>query len=404
MRIAYICADPGVPVFGKKGCSIHVQEVVREMIRQGATVDLFSPRVEGKPPAGLETVQTHLLPQSTHAKVPGRERQAMAANYNLQKALVNAGGFDLIYERYSLWSYAGMEYAHGEGIPGLLEVNAPLIEEQNTYRVLIHLSEAEHIAHRVFSRASAIIAVSENIAGYLHQFGISPQKIAVIPNGVNPQKFPQNLAPSCPVSDNIFTIGFVGTLKAWHGLETLVNAFALFHRRVPVSRLLIVGDGPQREIIEKQLSEKNLSRAVHFTGAVPHEEVPGLLASMDVAVAPYPEKREFYFSPLKIFEYMAAGLPVIASRIGQIAKVIRHGVNGMLYSPGNVDELVEILIQCQRAPALQKRLGESARETVLQEFTWEKVVQLVFQIAKLPVGNQNPFSNKPMDTAHGTAR
>ena len=137
MRIAYVCADQGVPVFGRKGCSIHVQEVVRAFAQQGEQVELFTPRTEGEPPPGLEAVPVHGLPRPTEKEAAARERAALAANDALRSALEREGPFDLVYERYSLWSFAGMEHARAAGVPGLLEVNAPLIEEQVEHHTLV---------------------------------------------------------------------------------------------------------------------------------------------------------------------------------------------------------------------------------------------------------------------------
>src|SRR6516164_2663454 len=160
MRVAYVSADLGVPVFGRKGCSIHVQEVVRALGKLGAHVDLFTPRDEGEPPAGLETVRTHLI-SVPRGKDAAREQAALAANRDLRVTLQREGPFDVVYERYSLWSYAGMEYAKDTNTPGLMEVNAPLIEEQAQYRVLVDRAAAEQAAARAFAAATALLAVSE---------------------------------------------------------------------------------------------------------------------------------------------------------------------------------------------------------------------------------------------------
>src|SRR5262249_29646448 len=134
MRIAYVCADLGVPVFGRKGCSIHVQEVVRALSEQGACVELFARRLDGEPPPGLETIPLHALPASPKGDHTLREQAALRANDDVRALLEQEGPFDLVYERYSLWSFAAMEYARASGTPGLLEVNAPLIAEQAEHR------------------------------------------------------------------------------------------------------------------------------------------------------------------------------------------------------------------------------------------------------------------------------
>lgn len=276
-----------------------------------------------------------------------------------------------------------MESARASNVPGLLEVNAPLIEEQAQHRGLVNRSEAEQVAERVFGAASALLAVSQQVAAYLKRSPWAQGRVHVISNGVNPLRFPEILKPSYPAPPGTFTVGFVGSLKPWHGLPGLVEAFALLHQRVPMSRLLIVGDGPERADVEADLAARGLARVAHFTGAVDPGDIPGLLASMEVAVAPYPELREFYFSPLKVYEYMAAGRPVVASGIGQIAELIDDGVNGLLCPPGDANALAERLKQLQGEPELRIRLGQAAREAMLRNHTWDSVVQRILDLAAI---------------------
>src|SRR5262245_44466867 len=130
MRIAYVCADPGIPVFGRKGCSIHVQEVIRALLKHGVNVELFAARVDGETSIGLEDVTLHELSRVSGDTAAARERAALEANDELRTVLLSARPFDLIYERYSLWCHAAMEHAMTIDVAGVLEVNAPLIEEQ----------------------------------------------------------------------------------------------------------------------------------------------------------------------------------------------------------------------------------------------------------------------------------
>jgi glycosyltransferase involved in cell wall biosynthesis len=202
---------------------------------------------------------------------------------------------------------------------------------------------------------------------------------------VNPDRFPADLKPSCPVRAGTFTVGFVGTLKPWHGLSILVEAFAIFHDHDSNRQLLIVGDGPERESLVADLSARKLLEAAcaHLTGAVAPSQVPGLVASMDVAIAPYPPLSAFYFSPLKVYEYMAAGRPVIASRIGQLANLIEDGVNGLLCPAGDPVALAAALDRLRREPELRARLGRAARATVLRHHTWEAVARRILHLAGL---------------------
>jgi glycosyltransferase involved in cell wall biosynthesis len=381
MRLAYVCADQGVPVFGQKGCSIHVQEVVRAMAGIGAAVELFTPRHEGCPPAGLEDVTIHPLPIIRNRNQAAREQTALSQNERLRQELERFGPYDLVHERYSLWSFAGMEYATQAGVPGVLEVNAPLIEEQARYRGLVDRASAVRVARHAFAAATALIAVSREVAAYLEEYPETGGRIHVVPNGVNPNRFRPGLPPSLPGGPGEFTVGFVGSLKPWHGLETLVDAFELFHRCLPEARLLIVGEGPERANVEKRVSEFGLGARVHLTGGVAASDIPGLLASMNVAVAPYVASPNFYFSPLKVYEYMAVGLPVVASRMGQLAALIQHGVNGLLCTPDEPAELAGALEQLHCNAELRACLGQAARETVDKDHSWQSVVERIIDIA-----------------------
>jgi glycosyltransferase involved in cell wall biosynthesis len=383
MRVAYVCADPGVPVFGRKGCSIHVQEVARALKAHGARVELFAARVDGPPPPGLEDVALQVLPLSTAHDPAARERVAIRANCAFHHALARGRPFDAVYERYSLWSIAGMRFARAAGIPGVLEVNAPLIDEQAEHRILCDRAAATRIAAHTFAAARTIVAVSQGVADYITRFPGTDGRVNVIANGVDPSRFPP---PAFRVSERpggFFNVGFVGTLKPWHGLPSLVDAFAELHAEDPRVRLTVVGDGPWRAPFEESLSARGLRALTHLTGTVPPTEVPAILASMDAAVAPYAARPGFYFSPLKILEYMAAGLPVVASSIGQISELIAHGKTGLLCEPDNPRSLADRLRLLRDTPTLRLTLGVAARAAVVKNHTWLEVTRRIFMRAGL---------------------
>jgi glycosyltransferase involved in cell wall biosynthesis len=378
MKIAYLSADPGVPVFGRKGCSLHVQEMLRALRGLGAHVSLFASRRGGEAPPDLVDVPLHLLPATSRDDPAAREQALLAANADLAEKLRATAPFDLVYERYSLWSHAGLEAARAAGIPTVLEVNAPLIEEQHRYRTLHDAGAAIRSARRVFAAADVLIAVSTGVANYLEDFKEARGRVHVVPNGVDVTRFEQR---SASTRSEAFCIGFVGTLKPWHGLDVLLDAYAGFHGQVPDSRLLIVGHGPELDAVVAQAERLGIAEHVVMTGAVDPQRIPELLAAMDVGVAPYPETADFYFSPLKVYEYMAAGLAVVASRIGQLDELIADGQDGLLCPPGDAVALTAALVRLHANLPLRQAMGRRARAKMLAEHTWSAVAQQVLDLA-----------------------
>ncbi|PYO70849.1 MAG: glycosyltransferase family 1 protein [Gemmatimonadetes bacterium] len=383
MRIAYVCADAGVPVFGCKGSSVHVQEMIRAFQRQGARVDLFAARVGERPPPDFDALSMHRLPAIRDGEPAGHAAAVTALNHEVAAAIERAGPYDLVYERYSLWSFAAMEQARAAGISGLLEVNAPLIEEQAVHRGLRDAGGAALVAARVFQAATALVAVSAEVAAWLARWPSAPGggRVHVLHNGVAPERFRPDVRPASPGPPGTFTVGFVGSMKPWHGLSVLIEAFARLHHDDAATRLLLVGGGPEDAAIRAELAARGLTNAAVLTGVVAPGEVPGLLTSMDAAVAPYPDSKRFYFSPLKVYEYMAAGRAVVASRVGQLEAVIQHEINGLLCSPADPGALATALSRLRREPEFRDRLGRAARATVLQGHTWDAVAAKVLALA-----------------------
>jgi glycosyltransferase involved in cell wall biosynthesis len=161
----------------------------------------------------------------------------------------------------------------------------------------------------------------------------------------------------------------------------LVDSFDLASRCVPDVHLLVVGTGPGEPRMIEALRHRGLLRVAHLTGAVSPAEVPALLASMDIAVAPAPAVPGFYCSPLKIFEYMAAGLPVVAVRIGQIADLIEHEVTGLLCEPGDAAGMAAAIVRLCHDGALRARLGAAARARVLESHAWDRRVETILELA-----------------------
>lgn len=379
MRIAYVCADPGVPVFGNKGCSIHVREVISALRRAGTTVELFATRFDGEKPSDWHEVAVHALPPIGKGDAAQRERAAIAANQRLELMLTERPPFDLVYERYSLWSTAAVAFAAKHDVASVLEVNAPLLDEQSAHRELIHRDVAIANARTVFSNATRVLAVSAEVGAYVKSL-VTDARVTVVPNGVDHHRFRPDVASTLPHLAGQFVVGFSGSMKPWHGLPNLIAAFESIKEQLPHAHLLLVGDGGELPAVRDALQQRGLLSAATLTGAVPSSQMPGLISAMDVAVAPYPASTDFYFSPLKIVEYMAAGRAIVASRIGQICELLEHDRTALLCDAGDPDSLANSILRMTN-DALRIRLGSAARIRAVERHTWDQVAVKIIRFA-----------------------
>jgi glycosyltransferase involved in cell wall biosynthesis len=318
----------------------------------------------------------HLIALRHASSRAEREGALLAANESIASIVEQLAPFDLLYERYSLWSHRALETARTRGITTVIEVNAPLIEEQRRHRELVDARAAEGSASRAFAAAEVVAAVSREVADYLRSKRWAVGRIHVIPNGVNVERFTRLVEPAVRWP-GAFVLGFAGSLKPWHGLGVLVEAFARLRAHSPRARLLIVGDGPERANLEASLARVGATEETLLTGAVPVDEVPSWIASMDVVAAPYPNEPGFYFSPLKLYEYMA----IVASAIGQVEEVLRDGVDGLLCRPGDAAELADALARLEADHELRDRLGRNARVAALRDHSWRQRVRMMFELA-----------------------
>jgi glycosyltransferase involved in cell wall biosynthesis len=355
-------------------------------LAQRHTVDLFcAKRGEGR----LDLPAEHL----TVARPPARRTSADEAIERDRRRLETAGRlrcvverahedtpYDLLYERYSLFGNIGASMTEDHDVPTVLEVNAPLIVERGRVEPLPLAPLAQEIERHAFERSTAVLAVSEAMQSYVLAHGGLPGHVHVVPNGVDRTRFHAGISGD-RVRDELglhgkLVIGFAGSLKAWHGVDLLLSAFARTATRDWT--LLVVGDGLCRVELEAQAKPVAGDQQIVFTGAVPHARMPEYLAAMDIAVAPYRRVDDFYFSPLKLFEYLAMGKPIVASDVGQIATVIRHGENGYLVKPDDIPSLATALSHLATDARLRAHLGATGSSGVT---TWEEIADRAVALA-----------------------
>jgi len=397
MKILYLCFDPSIDLAGETGGAVHIRALIRALTDLGHDVMTICTCVSRRPwvesqvggmvsPCAIASWNGSLGNAIRGANRFLRQRPRSYSDvvrffhnarfFRAVAAAVRQFSPDFIYERYSLWGLAGLGAAKRCLLPFVLEVNAPLVYEQQRYRGGMTCPWlARKIERLVWRGADLVIAVSEALSSHLTEAGVSSALVRVLPNGVDARWFMADAASFLPRKhlnlENCFVIGFVGSFKPWHGADFLLAAFEDFHRLAPSSHLLLIGDGPLKSNLQDRARQAGLEKAVTFTGVVAHEDIPRYLATMDVAVAPYPAIGNFYYSPLKLFEYMAAGRAVVASRVGQVAQVITHGVNGLLYEPDRRAGLVNCLCELRDSSSLRLELGKNARRAS-RDFTWEQ--------------------------------
>jgi glycosyltransferase involved in cell wall biosynthesis len=313
-----------------------------------------------------------------------------------ERAELEAFGPDFIYERYCLLNTAGLELARYLGVPLVLEVNSPLVLEQQRMRGLSLPAVARAAERLLFTSADHVIVVSEWLRQYVIDEGADPNRVSVVPNAADPDLFCPRLEPSTLRRqlgwNDRFVVGFVGSMKSWHGISTLLEALQILGGTESRFRALLVGSGPELPGLQQEAEQRGLGDSVHLTGAMPHEMVPDAVDAMDVTVAPYAPDADGYFSPVKLFEYMAMARPVVAARVGQVEEVIEHGRTGWLYTPGDARQLAELIRLIADDPRLCRQAGTAARERVLAQHTWQRNAERVTAIAECAAADKRERS------------
>jgi glycosyltransferase involved in cell wall biosynthesis len=367
MRLLYVSADPGIPILGHKGASVHVRELVTALTAEGADVALASPRIapEGdRLDAPVQLVELEPLVARQHPSASSL-RAAMERQAGQLIRLAEQLRVDAIYERYSLHSCAAARVAEEFNLPYVLEVNAPLRDEARRFRSLPYPDVAAEVEERVYVMADRIFAVSAPLATLLIEAGVDRAKVEVMRNAVTTAKFPAHRHRG-----RGFTVGFAGSLKPWHGVEVLADAIAMAARKVVDLRLEVVGDGPLAGALDRiDLPPRRFRRY----GARPHVETLRILASWDIGVAPYVAAcPTFYFSPLKVAEYMAAGACPVASDLGDVRPLLADGERGVLVPPGDASALATALTELAQDRTRVASLGARARRHAHGSLSWRR--------------------------------
>lgn len=362
---------------------IHIAEMVNAFRQLGHEVLLLGPGVKKK--TGEEPTKKYAWMKKIF-RGPTYEMIELAYNvfgYMTLCRAIREFKPDLIYDRYVTFNYSAVAAGRKYDLPVFLEVNAPLAYERDKEpdETLYMKKLAYMIERKVCSDSARTIVVSTPLKAYLVSVGVPENHIHILPNGVNMEKFfprPKSsaLMRELQVKNKDIVIGFVGILRPWHGIDILLEAFKDVSQDIADCKLLLVGDGPIRNDIERKINELELHGKLFITGRVPHEKVGNYVALFDIAVSP---KATFYASPMKIIEYMAQAKAIVAPDMPNIRDLIRGGIDGALFQPGNVGSMAGVIRKLILDKPLREKMGQRALISVEKRLNWINNARFILQ-------------------------
>ncbi len=366
------------------GAAAHTSGVINGFVHAGIDVSVVAPEA----PEGIDGAKIIEAP-------PRRIFQLVhwptLVDYSNQQA-VTAPRADVVYQRYALGSYAGLELARRFGVPLILEFNgSELWADQHWGSGKVQFADTLLALERRHLRdASLIVVVSDVLRDELIAHGVDRDRILVNPNGVDVDR----LAPARAYSPAEWrrrlgvpdapTVGFIGTFGLWHGVRLLPAIMASVAEQRDDARWIVVGDGSLFDEVRAEIERRGLLDGVELTGVVPHERAVELLAACDVCVSPHvpnPDGTRFFGSPTKLFEYMGLGKPIVASDLEQIGDVIEHERTGLLCEPGDTDAAAGAVLRLLGDAALRERLGAAALTQARSTYSWDAHSRRILEAA-----------------------
>jgi glycosyltransferase involved in cell wall biosynthesis len=346
----------------RDGQSVHVDELVAALRAEGHEVLVVGPSFYDQSSFGGGSRLVDML----RRLLPGALGELAELAYNVPayrrlRAACDAFRPDLIYERNNLYYLAGTWLARRTRIPFFLEVNSPLAEERSKHGNLKLQSLAHRLERHVWRSADKVLPVTGVLKDMIVATGTDASRIEVIPNGIVLERFP---APEPPPPGALVNLGFVGFVRDWHGLDAVVSAIA----ERQDTMLTVVGDGPVRGELEAQAASLGIAERLRFLGVIPNDRVPSEVARFDIALQP---KVNSYASPLKIFDYMAAGRAIVAPDQPNIREILTHGETALLFDPAAEGAMWHAVSRLVDDPTLRARLGAAARAGLeRRDYTW----------------------------------
>lgn len=349
-------------VASKDGQFTHIDEMVHAMRALGHEVELVGPEVhqsdsgQGGSPGWVGRLKRN-LPGALYELAEAL--YALVAYRRLFRAMRRFKP-DVVYERYALYLPAGVWACRREGVPLMLEVNVPDAVTRRKDKQLWLGWLADRVERYTLCGADRVFPVTQVLGDMLIGIGVKPERLRVIPNGINPKDFANLPDADTAKARHGLTgrtvIGFIGFVREWDQLDRIVTWLARRPADDPAC-LMVVGDGPVRPALEAQAAALGIAHKLVFTGVVPRSSVPGSAMAFDVALqtALVP-----YASPLCLFEYMAMGKAILAPDQANHHEVLVKDVDCRMYDPADPNGIEAQLDVLLADAGMRRQLGAAA--------------------------------------------
>jgi len=356
----------------RDGQYVHLREMLEAFSAIGNEVTLVGPRIKddtafGHGGSAISWVRSHL---------PKWFGEIVELCYGVWAAVrllmfVKSYRPDFVYERFNLFAPAGVLVCRLLRVPIVMEINAPLYEERLANGGLALKKLARWSQSLSWRWATLCCPVSQVLANSVMATGVPAERVLVRHNGIDPERYHPGIdresAKNALGLSGKCVLGFIGFLREWHRVDRVIEVFATTDLP-PEAHLLIAGDGPALPDLRNLCRELQVEDRVTFLGLVHWRDVPEVLAAFDIALQPAVTA---YASPLKLIEYLACGLPVVAPAQENIQELIEHGRNGWVLEDSSVNGLGLALRRLCSDSELRARLGNAAALTIQErELTW----------------------------------
>ena len=390
-------------ISSKDGQVVHIDETVRALRELGHEVVVVGPtameRASFGEDAGIAAYLKKIVPASLYEIL---ELGYSLLDYGRLWRCYRRVRPDVLYERYNLFLMSGIWLKRVTGLPMLLEINAPLVEERSRFGGLRNRRLAAWAERATWRSADCLLPVTNVLADFVRRTVPSPKRMVVIQNGVG-STFLSDAAPASGIRQRLglegrVILGFTGFVREWHRLDRVIDLIAASDPKLDL-HLLIVGDGPILVELERRADDLGIRNRVTFAGLVPRDAIVDYIGAFDIALQPWVVP---YASPLKLIEYMALGRAIVAPATPNIRELLTEG-EAMLFDPADDMAFQAAVERLSGDPELRKRLGRAARQALeRQDLTWASNARRIAGLFEGLLAERSPQvpdtrSPRPMD-------